>query len=110
MKEIDGIAPKIDYRYQKQILEMCDSIPVPVIREPSGAMPPPHRERDTDGSPAANTREVVASLKLVRFVLVERRSSSLLGQFHDVRPFLDQSVYYFKKPVRHWINYSGIVP
>jgi hypothetical protein len=56
MKEIDGIAPKMDYRYQKQILEMRDSITVPVIREPSGAMPPPHRERDIDGSPAANTR------------------------------------------------------
>lgn len=46
MKEINGIVPKMDYRYQKQILEMRDSIPVPVIREPSGAMPPPHRERD----------------------------------------------------------------
>jgi hypothetical protein len=45
-----------DYRYQKQILRMRDSIPVPVIREPSGAVPPPHRERDIDGSPAANAR------------------------------------------------------
>ena len=42
--------------------------------------------------------------------LINAKFDRKQSQFHSVRPFLDQSVYYFKKPARYWINYSGILP